>query len=63
MLSSVPGNKISYVEDHLIERQQGNDHLEYFQYVMDSLDLVKPTHWREALQLYNKLVSVSVSGA
>ena len=29
---------------------------EYFQYVMDSLDLEKPTHWREALKLYYKLV-------
>lgn len=63
LLVSVPDNKISYVESHLIEKEEGNEHFEYFQYVMDSLDLEKPTHWREALQLYHKLVSVSVSGA
>ena len=62
MLLSVDNNKISYVENHLIEKAEGNDHFEYFQYVMDSLGLEKPTHCREALQLYHKLVSVSVSG-
>ena len=63
LLHSVPDDKISYVESHLIEKQEANEHFEYFQYVMDSLDLEKPTHWREGLQLYHKLVSVSVSGA
>ena len=62
LLLPVPGDKISYVENHLIEKQEAND-FEYFQYVMDSLDLEKPTHWREALKLYYKPVSVSVSGA
>lgn len=63
LLHSVPDDKISYVESQLIEKQEANEHFEYFQYVMDSLDLEKPTHWREGLQLYHKLVSVSVSGA
>ena len=63
LLLSVDDNKISYVENHLIEKEEGNEHFEYFQYVMDSLGLEKPTNWREALQLYRKLVSVSVSGA
>ena len=63
LLLPVPADKISYVENHLIEKQEANEHFEYFQYVMDSLDLEKPTHWREALKLYNKLVSVSASGA
>lgn len=63
MLHSVPDDKISHVESQLIEKQEANEHFEYFQNVMDSLDLAKPTHWREGLQLYHKLVSVSVSGA
>lgn len=63
LLHSVPDDKISYVESQLIEKQEANEHFEYFQYVMDSLDLEKPTHWREGLQLYHKLLSVSVSGA
>ena len=58
LLLPVPGDKISYVEIHLIEKQEANEHFD-----MDSLDLEKPTHWREALKLYYKLVSVSVSGA
>lgn len=49
-LLSVSDYKISYVESHLIEKQEANEHFEYFQYAMDSLDLVKPTHWREAFQ-------------
>ena len=60
LLLPVPGDKISYVENHLIEKQEANEHFEYFQNVMDSLDLEKPTHWRETLKLYYKLVSVSV---
>lgn len=62
LLLSVPDNKINYVENHLIEREEDNEHFDYFRYVMDSLELVKPVHWREALYLYHKLVSVSVSG-
>ena len=63
MLLSVPDNKINYVENHLIVKEEVSEHFEYFQYVMDSLDLAKPTHWREALQLYHSLASVSVSGS
>ena len=61
MLLPVPADKISYVENHLIEKQEAKEHFEYFQYVMDSLDLEKPTHWREALKLYYKIcVSISI---
>lgn len=63
LLLSVDNNKIGYVENHLIEKEDGNEHFEYFQYVMGSLGLGKPANWREALQLYHILVSVSVSGA
>jgi len=63
LLLSVPDNKINYVENNLIEKEEVNEHFEYFQYVMDSLALAKPTHWREALQLYHRLVSVSGSGS
>ena len=63
LLLSVPDNKINYVENHLIEKEEVNEHFEYFQYVMDSLALARPTHWREALQLYHRLVSVSGSGS
>jgi len=59
----VPDDKISYAKSHLIEKQEANEHFEYFHYAVDSLDLEKPTHWREGLQLYHKLVPVSVSGA
>lgn len=34
-------NKIGYVENHLIEKEDGNEHFEYFQCVMDSLGLGK----------------------
>lgn len=37
---SVPDNKIIYVDDHSIERDEGNEHFEYCQYV---LFLVCPT--------------------
>ena len=63
LLLSVPDYKLSYVENHLIEKEEGNAHFEYFQHVVDSLDIPKPKHWRESLQLYHKLVSVSVFGA
>ena len=63
LLLSVPDYKLSYVENHLMGKEEGNAHFEYFQYVVDSLDIPKPQHWREALQLYHKLVSVSVLGA
>ena len=62
LLLTVPDNKINYVEHHLIEREENNEYFEYFQYVMGSLHLAKPSNWRESLQLYNRLVYVSVSG-
>jgi len=46
---SVSNVKISYVESHMIEKQEASEHFEYFQHVMDSLHLEKPTHWREGL--------------
>jgi len=39
LLHSVPDDKISYVENHLIEKQEANEHFEYFQYVINSLSL------------------------
>lgn len=62
LLLTVPDNKINYVEHHLIERDENNEYFEYFQYVMGSLHLAKPSNWRESLQLYNRLVYVSASG-
>ena len=62
LLLRVPDNKINYVEDHLIERDENNEYFEYFQCVMESLHLAKPSNWRESLQLYNRLVYVSASG-
>jgi len=60
LLLSVPDDKVSYVDSHLIEKQKANEHFEYFQYVVDSLDLEKPTHWREGFQLHHKPMPVSV---
>ena len=61
LLSCVPEDKIGYVQNHLIEREEENDHFEYFYYVMDVLGLKRPTDWQEALQLHEKLVLLAGS--
>ena len=60
LLLSVDDNKISYVENHLIEKEEVNEHFEYFQYMMDSLSLQKPTNWREAFATVSQ-TSICVS--
>ena len=56
----VPGNELKYAKSHLIEREQENEYQEYFQYVVNSLNLQKPNHWREAVSLYERILSVAV---
>jgi hypothetical protein len=55
-LLSVPEDEIIYARSHIVEIQEENIYQEYFNYVVQSCNLDKPSDWREALELYNTLL-------
>ena len=59
---NVTDNELEYASEHLIENEDENEYQGYFKYVMDTLNLHEPGHWREALQLYENLKSIAVNG-
>ena len=46
------------VSENVIVKDYSNEHTEYFDYVLTQLDIQKPDDWREALSLYERLMSV-----
>ena len=52
LIVNVPENELAYASDYLIEIEEGNEYENYFNYVMNALDLHQPGNWREALELY-----------
>ena len=62
LIVDVPDNELEYAIEHLVEKEDENEYHDYFKYVADTLNLNVPSHWREALQLYQNLISVAVNG-
>ena len=59
----VPDEEKSYAREHIISDHSGqNDFQRYFTYIMESSLLEKPSHWRDALQLYHVLINCAVNG-
>ena len=59
----VPKEEKSYAREHIISDHSGqNDFQRYFTYIMESSLLEKPSHWRDALQLYHVLINCAVNG-
>ena len=50
---------ITDISENVVIRDYANEYTEYFDYVTHFLNIPKPTNWREALDLYEKLLSVS----
>ena len=51
------------LENYLDADESDNDYNEYFQYVVDTAGLTSPDNWREALDLYNRLIEIAVGGS
>ena len=62
LIVNVTEDELAYASEHLIQREYENEYCDYFKYVMSTLNLHEPRHWREALQLYENLTSIAVNG-
>ena len=63
LLSMVPQEEIDYVSQHVVYRNSRNEYQEYFDYVMATLGLNRPTKWEEADNLYCQLMEIAENGA
>ena len=48
LLNAVPQEEIDFVSEHVVYTNSTNEYQEYFDYVMTTLGLNKPTTWEEA---------------
>ena len=62
LLASVTHNETEYVSEHIVLEQESNEYQEYFDYVIQSLGIESPTTWKEALELYLKLIHIAENG-
>ena len=53
----VPLCELDYVHSHVVETGEENEYQEYFQYLVQTCNLSKPEHLREALQQYYPILS------
>ena len=54
--------EIEAFEEHCIrisERNEDNEYLNYFKYVIEKEELPMPDSWREGVQLYTQLVNIT----
>eukprot|EP00794_Sanderia_malayensis_P002590 gene2590-3002_t len=58
-LVPVPENEITYARSHLIKREDSNAYLEYFEYLQEYTGFDVPRNWREALNLFQSLLSIA----
>ena len=60
LLSEVPGEKLQYVTDNVLTSpDEDNISQEYFDYILDSSELEHPTGWKDAEDLYTKLIEIA----
>lgn len=62
LLSSVEPNEIECVSQQIIVTQDTDEYQEYFDYVVEGLNIEAPTTWKEALQQYEKLTHIAEFG-
>ena len=62
LIIDVTDNELAYAYEDLIERNNKNKYHDYFCYVMNTLNLNQPGHWRDALELYENLTTIAVNG-
>jgi hypothetical protein len=64
LIVPVPNSYLEYACNNLVEKDEDtcNVYQEYFQYVVHTLNVHRPEHWREALQLYNQLLNIALDG-
>lgn len=55
--------EIRYARLHIVESEENNIYQEYFNYVLATCHLKKPTTWIEALQLYDALLHFANNGS
>jgi hypothetical protein len=59
----VPEEEKLYAREHIISDYTGqNDFQRYFTYIVESNSLEKPSHWRDALELYHVLINCANNG-
>lgn len=60
LLSSVPDEKLQYVTDNVLASpDEDNIFEEYFDYILNNSELEHPTDWKEAEDLYIKLIEIA----
>ena len=54
--------KVEELQEHLHsdDNVESNDYQEYFEYIIESQGLMRPTNWRDALSLFRYLVRIAV---
>ena len=62
LIAPVADDKMAYARNHLIESKTAHDHFVYIQYVMDSQQFSKPENWREALELFESILTIARAG-
>ena len=60
--SRVPQEEIDYVMQHVVYSNSRNEYQEYFDYIIATLGLNKPTNWEEADNLYRQLIVIAENG-
>jgi len=53
---------LKYAYSHLVQKDEDDEYQEYFQYVIQNLNIKQPEHWREALQRYSELLDIAING-
>lgn len=65
LLLTVPHSEINFISQQSISEHDDdddNEYQEYFRYVKETLDLLEPKTWHEALTMYNTMYSVAMNG-
>ena len=62
LLHEVIGANIQCITVTVVQNDVANEYHEYFDYVIRELDVESPKDWREAYQLYCKLMYLSENG-
>lgn len=63
LIVPVQNSDIDYAYSHLVEAtDDDSEYKEYFQYVMDELQLTFADDWKAALDLYKTITNVAVNG-
>ena len=55
-MQNVPDQELQYSGEDLIIHEEENVYFEYFEYVINDLNLSQPSSWDEALTLYQSFV-------